>query len=333
MATPSKKNTQITWDIDIARRQFLLRGECDCGVGAELLASFDSIPGLPHDRVVDAPVAALLTRRTAVALLDNGCPHAAHDVRWLSPTLFRPDRAKLIQALAVVTRLDEESVSLWLEQTAHRITWKPNAIKLHRFLVSPNKTQDVDVELEPNEAWELLASCDLVPFSWIGDLTRCFEDETANDATSSPQPTSLRSAITIAADIAGVLRAEAVAQELMARLANFGGAVPGIIRWRVVEPSRWQSSRVGIYTESLSNALDDMLNKPVKFAKGTPWWDLAAKDAEYATVWDAASDTRDEKSVAAIAANPLDPLLSLWLLGYSVDALTDEACTLIAPGV
>ncbi len=88
---------------------------------------------------------------------------------------------------------------------------------------------------EPREAWEALASREIVPLSWVGASERTFRN-----GWMRMYPPTVEAALMLGSDAEGVLTAEALVRECAARLAELGypttPAAP--VQWWMVPPSR-----------------------------------------------------------------------------------------------
>lgn len=77
------------------------------------------------------------------------------------------------------------------------------------------------------EAWEVLAARGLIPAAWVDDPTRDY----AVPARAGPHPPNVAACVCLAADLAGVRRAEALADEALARLRAWGATPAATRRW------------------------------------------------------------------------------------------------------
>lgn len=167
------------------------------------------------------------------------------------------------------------------------------------------------------EAWEALASRGAIPMDWIDDDARRFAGE---GGALGAWPGELATALAVAADVAGVRSAEALARELVWRTREHGLAQPRRVAWRAVDPAFWRPGRGWFLAEGTAVALG--ATRPV--ATVPPWWDLARFDVDGADAW---------RALGVAAPNPFEPLAALWLLGYAVDRVDDEAVVIATPAL
>jgi hypothetical protein len=167
------------------------------------------------------------------------------------------------------------------------------------------------------EAWEALASRGMVPMAWVDDDARRF---VGDDGALSAGPADFAAAAAVAADVDGVVLAEALARELVWRLRDLGLPQPRRLAWRAVDPSFWRPRRGWYLTDELARRA--RVAPPA--AAAPPWWDLARFDVERADAWG---------SEPGAGPNPFEALAALWLLGYAVDYVSDEAVVLAAPAL
>jgi hypothetical protein len=182
------------------------------------------------------------------------------------------------------------------------------------------------------EVWERLAARGHIPASWTTSERRAFsawchackglgfayDDHqprhcpVCHGATqlTSPQPPAAL-AWCVASDVAGVERAEALAEELCARLVACGMRPCGErVYWRVAAAPmtlamrRWKGYR----------------------GPFPPFGPYARGEAE--AVFDADLRARGE---VALAADVFDPLVQLYELGYAVDTVLGSGPMLVAP--
>jgi hypothetical protein len=81
------------------------------------------------------------------------------------------------------------------------------------------------------ELWEALAAEGLIPMSWVEEPARLFSGGSPRTERRSPRPWDLYQALLLAADVQGVLTAEALAWEVVARLQPWGSPRPGKVLW------------------------------------------------------------------------------------------------------
>lgn len=88
---------------------------------------------------------------------------------------------------------------------------------------------------DPREAWEALASREIVPLSWVGATGRTFRN-----GWKRAYPPTVDAALMLGSDAEGVLTAEELVRECAARLRELGYPTnpDGPVQWWVVPPSR-----------------------------------------------------------------------------------------------
>jgi hypothetical protein len=202
-------------------------------------------------------------------------------------------------------------------------------------------------------AWEALAASGVIPLAWVGDPGRLFacldcggigtiDDETFH--APAAHPWSVETAVAFAADPAGVLRAEALAREVVARLAPWGVPQPARVVWRVGAPrdatpaalappmdAAWRAWSAVPRAARLARVPQGSLPDGVwglvdsQFVAAQQWAACAAVDG--GTV------LRGEPVRFADLPDPFAPLVALWETGYALDAITAEAVVLVAPEV
>lgn len=167
------------------------------------------------------------------------------------------------------------------------------------------------------EAWETLASRGAIPMDWIDDDGRRFAGE---GGAVAAWPCDLATAFAVASDIAGARSAEALARELVWRMRELGLPQPRRVAWRAVDPAFWRPGRGWFLTGELAL----VMGATPPAATAPPWWDLARFDVDGADAW---------RGVSEKVPNPFEPLAALWLLGYAVDLVNDDAVVLATPAL
>lgn len=276
---PSQRVT-LTTSLDRGDRTVRITARCTCGSSVD--GTLDAPARLGDDpaRWRDADAHATTLRAAARALEAEGCVHAWHDARMVTPCLLRPSRPRRDEALAAVA--------------------------------------DLDVAQGP-EAWETLAARGWIPMEWVGDDARRF---VTSFGTHDVAPSTRDEAAALAADVDGVRRAEDLARELLSRMRPFGLAQPPRVAWRVVDPSFWSPRRGWYLTPALPRTFGDAVGVVPSGGASPPWWDLARFDVAWADGW---------HRIADAPPNAVEPLAALWMLGYALDAVTDDAVVLAAP--
>lgn len=87
------------------------------------------------------------------------------------------------------------------------------------------------------EAWEALMLQGLIPMAWASDPQRRFHATSPVDGAwlSLERPVSVRLCLALAADMPGVLHAEALAWECLERLRAWAVPQPSVLEWRMIE--------------------------------------------------------------------------------------------------
>lgn len=256
--------------------------------------------------------------------------------------LLKPPRPHLAAAMRVVFGEPAAKVAEWLR-------WSGGVA----FRFEDGERQDGDVR-DAAEAWELLAANGVIPLAWVDDERRLFDwsepcqhprREAADDpcldcggsgryVVACGRPRTVRDAVALASDPAGVALAEALAGEVVKRLASWGAPRPARVVWRVVGLD-WYWTRI-MPTWQLLNRIGD--GGPVKSTR--PQFD------RHDAALRAANPLVPERTRGAIAnalcyvenwraaaPSPFAPLLDLWRAGYMLEALDDAAVTLVCPAL
>lgn len=98
----------------------------------------------------------------------------------------------------------------------------------------------------PREAWEVLASREIIPEAWLeapdrgfrADVTRIVAGSVHSETMETSFPSPMEFGVLLAADVAGVSRAEALSHEVRRRLAVWSGTTPERTVWRQIDPAR-----------------------------------------------------------------------------------------------
>lgn len=269
-----------------------------------------------------------------------------------APGVLRPARARLVDAVACVMGDELPALGDWLQD--------PLAALL---AASP---------LSPAEAWEALAARGVIPLEWVtawdtespcphgrhdllrnhwrtdAPCTACYVARAPRrifrgdeGSAAGAHPPTVAACVALAADAANVLAAEALAREAVARLALWGAPQPARVEWRVgawdVGRSVW-ALRSAVYAlpwrddlikYSNRSAFEIVFDAPPPLAtlgeRNTPPWALRwirAHHAGYAAT-----------VIANAPPNPWTPVLDLFATGYALNAITDDAVTLVCPEV
>jgi hypothetical protein len=99
--------------------------------------------------------------------------------------------------------------------------------------------------VDAQDAWETLATRDLIPARWIDDPTLCFRGANASNGASERHPQTVRDCVTLASDVAGVDRALLLLQEAWAHLEFVGVRPPTRTFWSC-------SGRRGVWNADVS---------------------------------------------------------------------------------
>lgn len=160
-------------------------------------------------------------------------------------------------------------------------------------------------------------------------------------------PPTVPACVAFASDPEGVATAEALAREVMARLAPWATPQPPLVlwrvcgRWHVTGERAWGPLRVASTPRMILPRLGAAMRR--RSGEDTPTWS-ARGDAVSAAAWrDAASSGRvvpatllDGPLPAAVAGrrfadlpDPFAPLVALWNTGYALEAITPRAVVLV----
>ncbi len=101
-----------------------------------------------------------------------------------------------------------------------------------RFAEASAVARDAD---SPADAWERMAARAIVPFDWVGSSTRafvgCAPDAPLDLSRPSETPPTTAACVAYASDAPGVLAAEELARETLARLAPWTAFAPRRVVW------------------------------------------------------------------------------------------------------
>jgi hypothetical protein len=212
-------------------------------------------------------------------------------------------------------------------------------------------TDAVRGESDPRAAWETLAVRGLIPNDWVDTRDRRFRAPDA-PAIDLSHPPTVAGAIAIASDVAGVLRAEALAREVAARFAPwFPWCDPHAAVWRLFR----RVTDVSLHADDLLREIRTALARssrvePLQPQNGrrasalAPVGSVFERQRECARCWRWSADARQHvqtrgrgayrtpASPAALRfdqlANPFPPLFDLWATGYALDRLEPAAVVL-----
>jgi hypothetical protein len=266
-----------------------------------------------------------------------------------APGVLQPARPHLAAALACVT----DATAVELAGIARR------RVVVGTTCVDVDGARAFDLVItDPAEAWEALATRGVIPDAWAGDARRAFactcEKGWRYDTYTGPKigslchdcrgltsvgplahPAGIAACVALASDTPGILAAEALAREIVARLATWNAPRPQATVWRVIDPKAWRQPRINSVGLACARVMD---RSDLRERKGEVFYeqlgggllerDTAASqrahDASYAIVW-------DEQGWPE--ANPFAPLVELFALGYALDSITDTDVTLVCPAL
>jgi hypothetical protein len=189
---------------------------------------------------------------------------------------------------------------------------------------------------DPALTWETLAAHGLIPFAWLDAPDRAFRRD---DGTTTRRPPSADACLTLASDVAGVVAVEALAHELVLRLAPLGvGAVPARVVWYCVPSDEWrpEPDPFAALIVRLRRLVPDEYPDEVAAVidRGMPYRALGrlAAVARGAELWRcaAAANLRLDGVPVAEIPDPFAPLLAIWSRGYAVDSLDHHDVQLVA---
>lgn len=249
--------------------------------------------------------------------------------------------------------------------------------RLARRILRPDRPRLADARAavagisDPREAWEVLATRGLVRDDARPAPHRDFAPQPSDVLVLTPTgvaswrpqptPTTVRAAVAIASDPAGIATAEALVCEVRQRLEPWGVPRPRGIRWRIEErpwggmaaDRPWMPSWPAVHRFGDPDAVGQQL--PGEFWRRWPlntrslgrrfaqdlaahaeWRRLVARGARVTPTCAAVPVTPGASVVGmAFAAlpDPFEPLLAVWGLGYAVDAIAEEVVVLVAPGL
>lgn len=277
------------------------------------------------------------------------------DPREFAARVFRPARPRFAEALSVVSALPAaEAVAAWertIELRAHNKRIDDVWVRRPRGL------------RDPAEAWELLATRDVIPRSWAERAparhrvrceclvcavhtrpsvrSRCPACRGAGwSAGDGAAPPTIRGCLTLASDPDGVERAEALARELSVRLGARCAGDPAI-EWRVIA-APWTFRREPAADGPLARALWGTNERHGSYHRLDPVGEhpryiapmkalRAVCDAGGSHI--AASDVFGQVAWEGPEPNPYDALVAIWLAGYAVADVSDDGVTLAAASV
>ena len=181
-------------------------------------------------------------------------------------------------------------------------------------------------------AWLTLVARGALPASWLDDPRRRFVHDPSNETRDpafvprGPHPDRVEGCMLIAADVPGVLAAEAAARTLAERLAIWGAPSFEFALWWILSRRRYGRATTdtrpgGHYAllfamNALSRSLGDTPHPRRLFGEAARWSELwraqAAADARIA------ADDRTRAAGLAFAAlpDPFEPLAAIEENGY-----------------
>lgn len=208
--------------------------------------------------------------------------------------------------------------------------------------------------LVAEETWESLATEGVIPQAWVGDPGRVFGSPERKGASEAPA--ELAMALALAADVPGVLRAEQLAREVLARIAPWCAWRPRCVLWRLVDPLRWTAphgAQAGVFQRlaqeaavALHRAGDPYRGMPSghhRTLKRTRYGAAAFWDLHRASLWRyVVSRGLRLPALHIVPAelqgrhfhevpDPFEPLVHLWTTGYALERISAEHLVLVAP--
>lgn len=278
---------------------------------------------------------------------------------------LQPTRAALADALAVVCG---GCPRLWDALRHNRVTriecGADGIVPVvfgERLGAVPWKTTD------PRAAWKQLATAGVIPGGWVEDPRRAFareiDEPMVRGYAAQPHPPTLAMCVALASDVPGVLAAEMLAREAVARLAPWGVPQPQRATWRLVD--------VAVVPPSYAYDHPWFLNRPTSalVRNGSRGWVTTRSEMPRAA-WGNAHETARllrgdwktqgaagrrvaparEYAGARITAvgdapralwktrlrdlpNPFEPVVGVWETGYALHEITEQAAVLVAPAL
>jgi len=203
----------------------------------------------------------------------------------------------LVVAGAGATREDLESTRPWLSRL-----YRPTALR------AAEAHEAVAGRRNAREAWEALATRGIIPAAWVDDPAR--EYAVGGGATCAHPPTT-GACVLLASDVPGVLRAEALADEALARLRPWELTASGPRRWvflrRGVRVSLEPPRLTGMETiVELVRAFTGVPRGDVPYDREHWWTRLKDQWSEVRALGLATEDASDD-AVRAAAAELLTP--------------------------
>jgi len=196
------------------------RGAGGCATAlAQTLATLSSI-ATPRWRGVAEDLAAWSLQARGLAVDEPALATAAARLPddALRSCAGRYDAAAALAAAgAGATREDFEATRPWLSRL-----YRPMSLR------AAEAREAVAGRRAARDAWEALATRGLIPAGWVDDPAR---EYAVGGGAPSPHPPSASACVLLASDAPNVLRAEALADEALARLRPWGLAASGPRRW------------------------------------------------------------------------------------------------------
>jgi hypothetical protein len=306
-AAPRSERVEVALRVDGVRVE--ATAECSsCGARANASIELASVVGCSGgDATRDAQVRAVLTRSALSALRRDGCRHAMHDRAAMADCTLRPDRAKLVPALAVLFDASETAMGEVLRAPGFVARWQDEKVEL-RWRVGGARTMEssrgwsvhqstasVSLTMSAEEAWEAVSARGFVSVEWLSAEARSFRGQIEQGiaraalpayvnrwrSASKPEktvrgvdregagPLSLRACVAIAADCDGLIATEALVREVLERLEPWGVQKVQRICCRIVDASRWRTERQSYWSESLRATIASVLSEmPFKLPLG-----------------------------------------------------------------
>lgn len=156
-------------------------------------------------------------------------------------------------------------------------------------------------------------------------------------------PRNVAACVALASDPVGITQAEALAREAVARLAPWGAPQPHRVVWRVgawdaqrswlhqgPDQERIPDWRIALSTTSRGREFVETFRKHARALIAKPYvLDTVLTDNDQAIAWMLTHHDLYERE----SPNPWQPLCELFALGYALDAIRDDAVTLVCPAL
>jgi hypothetical protein len=174
------------------------------------------------------------------------------------------------------------------------------------------------------EAWEALATRDVIPMGWVDDPQRRFYRGMSGGGPAA-FPQNVDCCVAIASHVPRVLRAEALAYEAAARFAPFGAEALASVLWRIdISEPRIVAKPVDTVVRALRDLpwdegeLGDLSRKRASYDTFVNPRDVLVAEALWRVAAERGWSLTHRKVVSSIdgARNPFTPLCDLWETGF-----------------